>query len=63
VDHGLGEGQFALGAAEEVVGVLGGVGEHQGHGVGQADVLDGHAHEAAGQNSGSSPPTSIRASQ
>ena len=44
----LGQGQFALRAAEEVVGVLGGVGQDQRHGVGFADVLDRHADQPPG---------------
>ena len=47
VDHGLGDGELALGRAQKVVGVLGGVGDHQRLRIGQADVLDRHAHDAA----------------
>ena len=39
--------QIAFRAAQEIVGVLGGVGDHQRLRIGQPDVLDRHAHHAA----------------
>ncbi len=49
MDHGLGQGQLALGAAQEVIGVLGRIGDQDGKRVGLTDVLDRHADDAAGQ--------------
>ena len=45
VDAGLRKRQFALGRAEIVVGVLGGIGDHQRLRIGKADVLHRHAHQ------------------
>ncbi len=45
---GLGQGQFALGTAQEIVGVLGRGGQQQGQGIGLADVLHRHAHQPPG---------------
>ncbi len=49
MDHGLSQRQLPLRRAEEVVGVLGRVGDQNGQGVGLTDVLDRHAHDAARQ--------------
>ncbi|MNC54348.1 hypothetical protein D3C75_1038270 [compost metagenome] len=49
MDHRLGQSQFPLGTAEEVVGVLGGVGDQDGQRVGLSDVLDRHPHDAPRQ--------------
>ena len=47
VDHGLRDREFALRRAEEIVGVLGGVGDDERLRIGEADVLDRHAHQPA----------------
>ena len=44
----LGEGQLALGRADALVGLPGRDALDQGLGIGEADVLDGEAHQAAG---------------
>ena len=49
VNSELGEGQIALGLAEEVDGLDGGRSLLESAGIGETDVLDGHAHEAAGE--------------
>ena len=47
IEAGLDDRQFALGAAEELVGVLGGEALDQRLRIGEADVLDRGAHQAA----------------
>ena len=47
IDHRLRDREFALGRAEKVVGVLRGVADHQRLRIGEADILDRHAHHAA----------------
>ena len=42
-----GDGEFALGRAEKIIGVLGRIGDDQRLRIGEADVLDRHAHDAA----------------
>ena len=49
MDHRLRQRQLALGAAEEVVGILRRIGDEDRQGVGLADVLHRHAHDPAGQ--------------
>ncbi len=49
IQAGLNDRQLAFGRAEEVVGVLGGEALHQRLGIGEADVLDGGAGQAAEQ--------------
>ncbi len=49
VEAGLHQRQFALGAAEEFVGVLGRHAHRQRLRIGEADVLHRHADEAAGE--------------
>ena len=44
IEHGLRDRELAFGRAQEIVGVLGGIGDHQRLRIGEADVLDGHAH-------------------
>ncbi len=56
------ERQFALGRAQKIVGVLGGVGDDERLRIGETDILDRHADEAAGEEQRSSPPSSMRAS-
>ena len=46
IDHGLRDREFALGAAEEIVGVLGRVGDDERLRIGEADILGRHAHDA-----------------
>ncbi len=48
VDDRLGERQFALGRAQEIIDVLGRKRLAHGLGVGKPDVLVGHAHHAPG---------------
>ena len=52
VDHGLGDGELALGAAEALVGLPGVEGDAQRTRVGVADVLARHAHHAPGDVEG-----------
>ena len=52
IDDGLGDRQFALRAAEEVVGVLGRASHDEGLRIGEPDVLGGHAHDAASDEQG-----------
>ena len=47
INHRLGDSQFAFRTAEEVVGFLRRIGDHQRLWIGQADVLHRHAHDAA----------------
>ena len=47
IDHRLRDREFALGRAEKVVGVLGGVADHQRLRIGKPDILDRHPHHAA----------------
>ena len=49
IDHRLRDRELAFGMAEKVVGVLGGVGDDQRLRIGKPDILDRHAHDAAGQ--------------
>ena len=46
MDDALDQGQLALRRAQALVGLPGGEGLDEGLGVGQADVLDGEAHQA-----------------
>ena len=48
VDHGLGQGELAFGAAEPFVSLPRGEDLRQGGGVGQADILGGEADQATG---------------
>ena len=48
VKHRLGDGQLTFGGAQPLVGIPGAQGHLQGSGVRIADVLAGHAHQAAG---------------
>ncbi len=48
IDDGLREGQLSFGMAEEVHGIARGEAEVERLGRGEADVLDGHANDAAG---------------
>lgn len=52
VEGGVGEGVFGLGQADEFAGVVGGHGEGQGEGVGQAHILAGEDDKAAGEEAG-----------
>ena len=52
VDGGLGEDEGRFGHADEVDGLLGGDGEGEGAGVGEADVFGGADDEAAGGEHG-----------
>src|SRR5690606_6113859 len=49
VEAGLRQRQFALGAAEKLVGVLRREALHDRLRIGEADVLDRHAHQPAGE--------------
>ena len=48
IDHRLGQRQLAFRGAEEIVGLLGGKRLGKRRGIGEADVLRGEAHQAAG---------------
>ena len=63
MQHGLGERELALGAAEPLIGLPAGERGGQGRRVRQPDILRGEADQPAGDVAGSSPPSSIRASQ
>jgi len=52
VDGGLGEGEMALGSAEEIKGFFRREGNGEGAGFGEADVFAGHAHHAASEIQG-----------
>ena len=49
IDHGLRDREFALGRPEEIIGILGGVADHQRLRIGEADVLHRHPHHAPRQ--------------
>ena len=49
INDGLRDREFAFGMAEEVVGVLGGVADHQRLRIGKTDILHRHADHAPGQ--------------
>ena len=49
IDHRLRDRELALRAAEKIVGLLGGVADHERLRIGEPDVLDRHAHHAAGE--------------
>jgi len=48
VDRRLGEGELPFGTAEKVIRVFGGERDAERPRVGQADILDRHAHQAPG---------------
>jgi len=49
IDGGLGEGEMAFGRAQEIESVLGGQGDGESAGFGEADIFAGHADHAAGE--------------
>ena len=63
IDDGLRQRQLALGRPQEIERILGCERLHDRLRIGEADVLDRHAHQAAGDVERSSPPSSMRASQ
>src|SRR4051812_10885259 len=47
IDHRLRDRELAFGMTEEIIGVLGGVADHQRLRIGEADIFDRHPHHAA----------------
>ena len=47
VEHGFGDGKLAFRRAEEIVGVLRGIGDDQRLRIGKSDILDRHADDPA----------------